>query len=121
MARSAACKNLTKGGSVMNRICTIILVFSLFVGLLLTTPVQAYDLPSVNLGFTSFMDGGPPAGPGFYFTQYLQYWTSDEFTDNDGDKLLPSVADEDLSAWISLTEICGPNSTTSRISGSSVV
>ena len=88
----------------MNRICTIILVCSLFIGLLFTTSVHAYDLPSVNLGFTSFMDGGPPAGPGFYFTQYLQYWTSDEFTDNDGDKLLPSVADEDLSAWIGLTQ-----------------
>ena len=88
----------------MNRICTIILVCSLFVGLFLTTPIQANDLPSVNLGFTSFMDGGPPAGPGFYFTQYLQYWTSDELTNQDGNRALPSVANEDLDVWISLTQ-----------------
>lgn len=64
----------------------------------------AYDLPPVNLGFTSFLDGGPPAGPGFYFTQYLQYWTSDSFRDKDGDRLFPKVVDEDLSVWISLTQ-----------------
>jgi hypothetical protein len=69
-----------------------------------TAPVQAYDLPAVNLGFTSFMDGGPPAGPGFYFTQYLQRWTSDKFTDADGNRLLPGTAGEDLEAWISLTQ-----------------
>jgi anthranilate 1,2-dioxygenase (deaminating, decarboxylating) large subunit len=64
----------------------------------------AYDLPSVNLGFTSFMDGGPPAGPGVYLTQYVQYFTSDRFTDQDGDRLLPREADEDLEAWVSLTQ-----------------
>jgi len=68
-------------------------------------PVQAYDLPSVNLGFTSFMDGGPPAGPGFYFSQYIQRWASEDFKNQDGDAIFPSGIDEDLTAWISLTQV----------------
>jgi len=79
-------------------------VFALMVTLAVGFPAQAYDLPSVNLGFTSFLDGGPPSGPGLYFSQYIQYWTSDEFKDSNGDRLLPTVADEDLKAWISLSQ-----------------
>jgi hypothetical protein len=66
----------------------------------LTMPVGAYDLPSVNLGFTSFLDGGPPAGPGFYFTEYGQWYTSDRFTDHNGQKFVPSKLD----VWVSLSQ-----------------
>jgi hypothetical protein len=73
--------------------------------ILLAAGAGAYDLPAVNLGFTSFLDGGPPAGPGVYLTQYVQYFTSDRFTDQDGDRLLPREANEDLDVWVSLTQL----------------
>ena len=69
----------------------------------LAVSARAYDLPSLNLGFTSFLDGGPPAGPGFYFTEYLQWYTSDRFTDQGGHKMPLPI--NRLQAWVSLNQL----------------
>lgn len=63
------------------------------------TPAFAYQQPSVNLGLTSFMDGGPPAGPGFYFAEYVQYYTADRFSD----AAFPT-AGADIDVWVSLNQ-----------------
>ncbi|MBU0679209.1 MAG: transporter [Verrucomicrobia bacterium] len=60
----------------------------------------AYDLPALNLGFTSFLDGGPPAGPGVYVTEYVQYYSTDEFRD-----LALGGAEPELDVWVSLSQL----------------
>mgnify|MGYP001121990398 CR=1 FL=1 len=90
----------------------VIMIISVSLSLVKSPAAYGYDLPlGLNLGFTSFLDGGPPAGPGFYFTQYVQYLNSDNFTDKDGNSYLADAekffgksADEDLEAWISLSQ-----------------
>lgn len=64
---------------------------------IIATPASAYDQPAVNLGFTSFLDGGPPAGPGFYFSEYLQFYSADKLAD------LP-FNDPEIESFVSLNQ-----------------
>ncbi len=89
-----------EGGSMKKLITGILSIISLtFLG---QGSVFAYDLPAVNLGFTSFLDGGPPAGSGFYFTQYFQYYTASQLNDNKGDEI--PFPDPDLDVFVSLSQ-----------------
>lgn len=64
----------------------------------LATPAAGFDQPSVNLGFTSFLDGGPPAGPGWYYAQYIQYYTANKLADG-------PPGDPELDVWVSLSQL----------------
>ncbi len=64
-------------------------------------PAAAYDLPAgLNLGATSFLDGIPPAGPGFYFQEYIEYYTADKFPDIGA----PIASDASVDVWASLNQ-----------------
>lgn len=65
---------------------------------------QAYDLPLLNLGTTSFYDGSPPpAGPGWYVEQYLSYSKADRFNDANGNKL--ALPKQQLEVFAPTTQI----------------
>ena len=80
-------------------------ILGLFLIFIIPMTSLAYDLPSVDLGVTSFLDGAPPSGPGLYSQEYVIYWTADKFTDINGNELLPPSAGEKLDAWIALNQV----------------
>ncbi|MFE1597734.1 SphA family protein [Methylobacterium sp. ID0610] len=66
-------------------------------------PAQAYDLPNLNLGFTSFLDGAPPSGPGWYPAQYLQVYSAGRLTDNAGRRL--GLPRQDVDAVVGVSQL----------------
>ncbi|AGA89597.1 protein involved in meta-pathway of phenol degradation [Thioflavicoccus mobilis 8321] len=88
----------------------MLIASGLSLGLGVGSPAIAYELPpSVNLGFTSFLDGAPPAGPGWYVEQYLQFYRDGRLKDADGDDLrLPTASGSEkatVETAVGLTQI----------------
>lgn len=68
---------------------------------LMAGTATAYDQPlGLNLGATSFLDGIPPSGPGFYFQEYILYLTADKFSNPPA----PFSDSANVDAWISLSQ-----------------
>lgn len=90
----------------MMRTPPVHLSLSLFAILLFAAApwLRAQQLPTgINLGATSFLDGGPPAGPGLYYQQYAEYYYSTTFVGNDGHR--SALLDYDsLSAYASVNQ-----------------
>ncbi len=74
----------------------------LFIGFNLCA--YGYDLPPLNLGDTSFLDGAPPpAGPGWYIADYVKFFQSTRFTDQNGNPL-GGVASPKFNNWVNLVQ-----------------
>ena len=88
----------------------LFLVCSLLSGSVFITAGKA-QLPGVNLGATSFLDGlPPPGGPGWYVEEYFQYYNSSRLLDNDGNEVaLPTsrgtFETPHVQDWVMLTAI----------------
>lgn len=72
-------------------------------GLLVAQAAQAYDLPVVNLGLTSFLDGGLPAGPGWYLQEYFQNYSADRLRDKNGKDI--GLPKQNLDYQVSVTQL----------------
>lgn len=98
----------------MKRTKTLLGLLS-FACIVFSSMVFAYDEPVVNLGYTSFLDGGPPSGPGLYLQNYAQYYTVDKLTDKKGRQLpfprtdLNATADIVQLIYVSTKKVLGAN------------
>ena len=75
------------------RYLRLIPIVALLGAIISAETVDAYNQPLLNFGLTSFLDGGPPSGPGFYFAEYLQYYTADKMADMPISKEEPSISE----------------------------
>jgi anthranilate 1,2-dioxygenase (deaminating, decarboxylating) large subunit len=67
--------------------------------LLWCSSAWAYFQPlGLNLGYTSFLDGAPPAGPGWYLAEYLSYYTAGKLQDSD-------APDPRINVWVNLNQV----------------
>ncbi len=67
----------------MKKVLAAMIIATGALATLAVQPAGAFNQPPMNLGLTDILDGGPP-GPGTYFTEYIQAYSSHAFNDKDG-------------------------------------
>lgn len=86
---------------------TVVRLFIIFACLLWAPVPFAYDLPSINLGSTSYLDAYT-IPPGFHSHLYLLYYDSDRLTDNNGDTLRLPTANgprkAEVDGWVAVIQ-----------------
>jgi len=79
-------------------------IFIFFCLLFATSPLVAYHLPTVNLGQSNMLDGGPlRANPGLYWKEYVHYYHADKFVDGKGN-LLGGVSSPRYDSLVFITQ-----------------
>jgi hypothetical protein len=67
--------------------------------------IFGYGLPGINLGFTNILDGGPiRPNPGVYWQQYLQYYTTQRFLNEEG-KPLGGIPSPRFRSLVTITQM----------------
>jgi hypothetical protein len=94
---------------IISKLCVLLSVFTV------CGKTLAYDQPQLNLGPTSFLDGAPPAGPGFYIMQYLQTY-SGQLKDNSGKNLALPKHKVDVDASLTQLLYVSPNKISPNLS-----
>ncbi|HSC25246.1 MAG TPA: transporter [Candidatus Babeliales bacterium] len=80
------------------------LIYFCFIFLFLTTFINGYRLPSLGLGYTNILDGGPTRPyPGGYWQQWIQYYTTQRFLDARG-KALNNLSSPHFRGFATVTE-----------------
>lgn len=62
----------------------------------------ANDLPTVNLGLTSYLDGVLPSGAGLYYQNYAEYYTSRRLEGSNGARA--ALPDQDIRVWADINQ-----------------
>lgn len=70
------------------------------------TPLEALHVPALNLGLTSFLDGGAlvPVKPGYKFEQFLQFYHANRYVDHQG-KTIPELKNVNYYYLLSISQL----------------
>jgi hypothetical protein len=80
-------------------------IFLFFCVVFFTSLAYGYGLPSVSLGLTNILDGGPiRPNPGVYWQQYSTYYHTHKFLDFKGDRL-GGIKSPVLNSWRTITQL----------------